>query len=367
MKQAKVNISLSKVYIDKALKQSVLKVLDSGRFILGDESRAFEEEFARFIGTKFAILTGSGTSAIWLTLMSLGIKEGDEIIVPSHTAFPTVEPILNLKARPVFVDIDDTYTIDPAKIEEKITRKTKGIIPVHLYGHPANMAEIARIARKHGLFISEDACQAHGAKFKDRAAGSMGVAGCFSFYPSKNLTVCGDGGIVTTDSSRINKEIRMLRDHGRASKYLHSVSGYNERFNEIQAAIGRCGLKRLDAFNLRRREIAAAYAKGLKGLPVVLSQEKPWAYHVWHMFVIRAEGRDKIREYLLNKGVETGVHYPVPCHLQPPLSGKEKQKGLPLTEKYCSQILSLPMHPMLKDADVRYVCRQLRAYFHDAR
>lgn len=351
------NIPLSRVYMDDEIKRNVLKVLDSGQYILGRECKAFEEEFARFIGTKYAVLTGSGTAAIWLSLMSLGVKPGDEIIVPSHTAFPTIEPILNLKAKPVFVDIDDTYTIGPLKIEEKITKKTTGIIPVHLYGNPASMSQILKIAQRHRLFVLEDCCQAHGAKFKNKMAGSMGRAGCFSFYPSKNLTVCADGGIVVTDSADMNKKIRMLRDHGRASKYIHSISGYNERFNEIEAAIGRLQLKKLKAFNSRRREIADTYVKKLKGLAILLPQEQAGGYHVYHMFVIRTKKRDKLKEYLLKRGIETGIHYPVPCHRQPAVKKIQGRIKLPVTEQYCREILSLPIHPTLSDKDVERICK----------
>lgn len=359
MAERKKKISLSCVYMDDKIKQSVLKVLDSGHYILGEECMAFEEEFAQFIGTKYAVLTGSGTAAIWLSLISLGVEPQDEIIVPSHTAFPTIEPILSLKAKPVFVDIDSTYTIDPSQIEEKITSKTKGIIPVHLYGHPADMGRIMKVAHKHKLFVLEDSCQSHGAKFKNKTVGSIGEAGCFSFYPSKNLTVCGDGGAVVTNNAHINDKIRMLRDHGRVSKYIHKISGYNERFNEIQATIGRFGLKKLVAFNSRRREIAARYIKNLKGLPIILPQQQEWAYHVWHMFVIRVKNRDEVRDYLSRKGIETGIHYPLPCHLQPAILKTKRRIKLVLTEKWCKEILSLPIYPFLSDKKVDYICQQV--------
>ena len=356
-------ISLSRVYIDKEIRKAVLGALDSGQYILGKECRAFEEEFAAFTGTKYAVLTGSGTAALWLTLIALEVKAKDEIIVPTLTAFPTIEPILAIGAKPVFVDSDSTYTIDPSKLEEKITKKTKGIIPVHLYGHPANMKRIQEIALSHKLFVLEDCCQAHGARFENKRVGSIGIAGCFSFYPSKNLTVCGDGGMVTTDNKSLVRAIRMLRDHGRSSKYIHSILGYNERFNEIQAAIGRLQLEKLNAFNLRRREIADTYVKNLNGLPIVLPQQQAWGYHVWHMFVIRVKNRDKLREYLLKRDIETGIHYPIPCHFQPPILRIQGRKKLPLTENWCKEILSLPIHPMLKSADIKYVCRKIAKYF----
>lgn len=351
------------VYLDSELQKDITRALSKGQYILGKECQLFEEEFARFIGTKYAVLTGSGTAAIWLSLISLGVKPEDEIIVPSHTAFPTVEPILNLKAKPVFVDVDDSYTINPLKIEKKITEKTRGIIPVHLYGHPADMSEILKVARKHKLFILEDCCQAHGAKFKNKMVGSLGQVGCFSFYPSKNLTVCGDGGIVTTDDGHIVKILRMLRDHGRSSKYIHSILGYNERFNEIQAAIGRLQLRKLNDFNKRRREIANLYKNNLSGLPIVLPEEKEWAFHVYHMFVIRIRNRNRLAQFLLKNNIATGIHYPIPCHLQPVVKGKFLNQELPLTEEYCNKIISLPMHPFLSDSEVDYICKKIKIFF----
>ena len=352
-------IPLSNVQIDADLKKSVCRVIDSGSYILGKECAAFEEEFADFMGTKYAILIGSGTAAIWLSLISLGVKPKDEIIVPALTAFPTIEPILTVGAKPVFVDIDNTYTIDPKKIEQDISKNTVGIIPVHLYGHPANMGEITRLAKKHKLFVLEDCCQAHGAKFIEHKVGSIGIAGCFSFYPSKNLTVCGDGGAVTTNDKSLNKKIRMLRDHGRSSKYVHNILGYNERFNEIQASIGRYLLRKLDESNERRRQIAALYRNKLNGLPIVLPAEKDWAYHVYHMFVVRIKKRDKIIRLLSQSGISTGIHYPIPAHLQPPIIRKYGKSKLPLTEEYCCQILSLPIYPAMKDREVECVCRFL--------
>ncbi len=360
-------IPLSKVYIDNEIKNSVLRVLESGQYILGKECELFEAEFADFIGRKYAILVSSGTAALWLSLMSLGVKQKDEIIVPSHTAFPTVEPILALGAKPVFIDIDKTFTINPLKIEDKISKKTVGIIPVHLYGHPANMEVILKLAHKYRLFVIEDCCQAHGGKFKGKKVGSLGDIGCFSFYPSKNLTVCGDGGMVVTDSCTINDKIRMLRDHGRRSKYIHEVLGYNERFNEIQAIIGRLLLRRLNEFNRRRREIAGLYRDKLKNLPLFCPHEAEWAYHVYHMFVIRVKNRDRLAAFLLKKGIGTGIHYPVPCHLQPAIKEQFSKNRLPLTEEYCNDILSLPIYPLLSDEQVDYICKRIKQFFDSYR
>lgn len=355
-----VKIPLSRVYMSGEIKKSVCRVLDGGQYILDRECGKFEEEFADFIGTKYAIAVGTGTAAIWLSLMALKVKPGDEIIVTSLTAFPTIEPIIYIGAKPVFVDIDDTYTIDPLKIEKKITKKTVGIIPVHLYGHPANTGEILQLARKHNLFVLEDCCQAHGAEFKGKKVGAMGIAGCFSFYPSKNLTVCGDGGMVVTNDKRMDEKIRLLRDHGRISRYVHGILGYNERFNEIQAAIGRAQLKKLNSFNARRRRLAAIYTDNLSGLDIILPRQMDWAHHVFHMFVIRTKNRDKLAAFLLKHGIGTGIHYPVPCHLQPALLKIYGRSELPITEKYCKEILSLPMSPSLSDADVKFVCGKIK-------
>jgi len=357
-------IPLSNVYIDDEIKKAVCRILDSGSYILGKECNAFEEEFAAFIGTKYAVLTGSGTAAIWLTLIALGVKPKDEIIVPALTAFPTVEPILTVGAKPVFVDVDDIYTIDTKKIEQAISKNTVGIIPVHLYGHPANMREIMRIAKKHKLFVLEDSCQAHGAKFDGQPVGSIGIAGCFSFYPSKNLTVCGDGGVVTTNDKPINKKIRMLRDHGRASKYVHSILGYNERFNEIQASIGRCLLKKLNESNERRRQIATLYRNKLSGLPLDLPKEEEWAYHVYHMFVIRVKNRDRLKSFLEEKDIGTGIHYPIPSHLQQAFKQKYKEHTkLIKSESFSRLILSLPIYQTLSDENVKSVCECISDFF----
>jgi len=357
-------ISLSKVYINKEIRKAVLSALNSGQYILGKECRAFEEEFAAFIGTKYAVLIGSGTAALWLALIALEVKVKDEIIVPSLTAFPTIEPILAIGAKPVFVDSDSTYTIDPSKIEEKITKKTKGIIPVHLYGHPANMNKIQKIARNHKLFVLEDCCQAHGARFENKRVGSMGIAGCFSFYPSKNLTVCGDGGMITTDNKSLAQALRMLRDHGRSSKYIHSVLGYNERFNEIQAAIGRVNLRRLGDYNEQRRQVAAWYCKLLYGFPLELPHEASWARHIYHMFVIRLKERDKLKLLLKSKEIETGIHYPIPCHRQPAFTRHfSRAVVMPVVDSYVKQVISLPIHPGLSGKSVQRVAKTIRNFF----
>ena len=358
-------IDLSKVYIDDETRQAVLQALDSSKYILGENVKKFEENFAKFCGTKYAVCVSSGTAAIFLTLLSLGIKKGDEVIVPSFTALPTVSPILHVGATPVFVDIDlETYTIDPNKIENKITGKTKCILPVHLYGHPADLDSIKELANKNNLILFEDCCQAHGAKYKGETVGGISDVGCFSFYPSKNLTVCGDGGMVVTNNEELATKVRMLRDHGRKEKYVHELLGFNLRFNEIQAAIGLRQLEKLPWFNEKRREHAKIYSELLKGSPLVIPIERDWAYHVYHLYVVRTEKRDPLAKWLNERGIQTGIHYPIPVHLQPAVKNIiPPPPDLGLTEKCANQVLSLPMHPQQTMDELKYVAQALKDFF----
>jgi dTDP-4-amino-4,6-dideoxygalactose transaminase len=354
------------------MKESVLEVIDSGQYILGSHCKNFEKEFAQFIGIKHAVLTSSGTSAIFLCLKALGVGPGDGILVPSLTAFPTVEPIFHVGAQPIFIDIDDTFTVDPKHIESVLENKSqipgvkeiKGMIPVHLYGHPANMDSILTLAKRHGLFVLEDCCQAHGARYKGKRVGSMGIGGCFSFYPSKNLTVFGDGGILVTSDDEMARTCRMLRDHGRKEKYEHELVGYNLRFNEIQGAVGRLQLRRLDGFNESRRRIAKWYNDGLKGIPVITPQAKDWAEPVFHLYVIQTPDRDKLADFLKEKEVQTGIHYPIPNHQQPAVKKTlGLQPKLKKTEEVAGKILSLPMYPELEKEKVDFVCKAIREFF----
>jgi dTDP-4-amino-4,6-dideoxygalactose transaminase len=369
----RMKIPLSKPYVDQEIKEKVLEVIDSHQYILGNHSKRFEEEFAQFIGVKHAVLTSSGTSAIFLSLKALGVGPGDGILVPSLTAFPTIEPIFHVGAKPIFIDIDETFTMDPKHIEGVLknkkriagVKKIKGMIPVHLYGHPADMEALLDLAKHNGLFVLEDCCQAHGARYKGRRVGSMGMAGCFSFYPSKNLTVFGDGGILVTDDEGVANHCRMLRDHGRKEKYEHELVGYNLRFNEIQAAVGRLQLKRLEGFNESRRQVARRYNEGLGGTPVMTPRVEDWAEPVFHLYVIQTSERDSLATYLKEKGVQTGIHYPVPCHLQPAVKNTlGPQPRLKKTEEVAKKILSLPMYPELKNEEVEFVCITIREFFN---
>lgn len=367
-----MKVPLSKPYVDQEMRQKVLDVIDSGQYILGGQCKPFEKEFAAYIGTKHAVLTSSGTSALFLSLKALGVGPGDAILVPSHTAFPTIEPVFHVGAQPIFIDIDDTYGMDVKQVEKVIASgpskpgggKIKGIIPVHLYGHPVDLDPLLDLAKRNGLFLLEDCCQAHGAKYKGKRVGSMGVAGCFSFYPSKNLTVFGDGGIMVTSDDTIAATCRMLRDHGRKEKYEHELVGYNLRFNEIQAAVGRLQLKRLDGFNESRRRLAGLYNQGLAGTSVITPKVKEWAEPVFHLYVIQTEKRDGLADYLEGKEIQTGIHYPIPNHQQPAVrKTMGSQPKLEKTEAAAAKILSLPMYPELRKDQVDYVCAAVREFF----
>jgi dTDP-4-amino-4,6-dideoxygalactose transaminase len=362
--EKKMNIPLVKVYMDEGIKKAVLEVLDSGWYILHERVHEFEKKFAEFCGVKNAVCVASGTAAIFLSLRALNIKRGDEVIIPSFSFIATATPILEVGAKPVFVDIDArTYTIDPRKIRKAVTKRTKAIMPVHLYGHPADMDPILDIAKENDLCIVEDACQAHGAKYKGRRTGGIGHVGCFSFYPSKNMTVCGDGGAVVTDDEEIAEKIRKLRDHGRLDKYVFDLRGYNLRFNEIQAAVGIKQLEKLPKWNEARRNIAKMYNEALDDL-VAVPVEESWAKHVYHLYVIRTKKRDKLKEFLGNRGVSTLVHYPVPIHEQPAITSiMGTQPALRNTERFAKEVLSIPMYPALTKKEVEYVSDKTREFF----
>ena len=386
-----MEIPLSKMYVDDQIHRVVSDVLNSGRYINGQNLKSFEQEFAGLCGTKYAVGVSSGTSAILLSLMALGIGEGDEVIVPSHTFIATASPAKFLGATLVYADIDpETYTVDPAEVKRKITTRTKAIIPVHLYGHPCDMDPINELAGANNMYVIEDACQAHGANYysqqsvvngplaptqqtqgtqhtqqtqatqqTEHKVGSLGDIACFSFFPSKNMTVLGDGGMITTNDDKIGQEVRMLRDHGRTQKYVHEILGLNCRLSELHAAIGREQLKHLADWTERRRAIAARYNVLLSDCGVNVPVEREWAKHVYYMYVIRVKQRDKLASCLKEKGIETGIHYPVPVHRQPCL---KSDVHLPVTEKYVDEILSLPMHPQLSDEQVDYVASEVRNF-----
>lgn len=344
--------------IEAELRAAVLRVLDSLEYVQGPEVAAFEEEFAAACGTSQAVAVNNGTSALHLALLALGVGNGDEVITVSHTFIATAEAISACGAVAVFIDIDPrTYLMDPALLEAAITPRTKAIIPVHLYGQIADMDAILSVAKRHGLPVLEDACQAHRAIYKGRLAGSMGVAGCFSFYPSKNLGTIGEGGAVVTNDEALAARMRMLRDHGQSRRYYHDEVGYNYRMAALQAAALRIKLPYLDTWNAARRTHAQHYAELLAGLPVITPETAPHGEPVYHLYVIRAADREDLRRHLAAQGVGTGIHYPVPIHLQRAYTGGSAI--LPVTEQVASEILSLPMYAELTNHQIEAVARRI--------
>lgn len=347
---------------------AIQNILDSTDFVLGKEVQAFEEEFAGYCDQPCGVAVNSGTAALHLALLACGVGQGDEVITTPHTFFATAEAISLTGARPVFVDIrEDTYCIDPDGIEGRITERTRAIIPVHLYGQPADMDPITDIAKRHNLVMIEDACQAHGALYKGRKVGSIGDMSCFSFYPGKNLGAYGEGGIVVTGSQDYTGKIRMLRNHGQPKKYYHDVVGLNYRMEGIQGAILRVKLKHLDEWTEARRRNAALYNKLLAGVPhVVTPRESEYAKAVYHLYVIRTDNRDGLAEHLASKGISTGIHYPIPVHLQKAYSSLGFGEGdYPITEKASKEILSLPMYPELKEEEISSVAEAIKEFVRE--
>ena len=363
-------VPLSRPPVDDEIKAAVLAAIDSRQYILGPECKAFEQEFARYMGMKHAVLTSSATAAIWMILKAFGVKAEDEVLVPSHTAFPSVEAICFAGATPIFVDVDDSYTVDLKDAAAKVSPRTVGFVPVHLYGHPADLDGIRRLCAERSLWLLEDCAQAHGAAWQGRKVGTFGRAAAFSFYPSKNLTVMGDGGCICTNDDTLAERLRKLRNHGRKDKYTNDEIGYNLRFNEVQAAVGRVGLKHLDELNAHRRQVAARYTERLKGI-VPTPPERSYAYHVYHMYVIRCgergtaqATRDALAKFLQEHGIGTGIHYPVANHQQPAMTKMFQDiPKLPRTEQAVKEILSLPIYGELSLDDVDYVCDRIAEFY----
>lgn len=340
------------------------EALDGMQLFLGKNVQQFEKDFAQYCGVDHAIGVASGTDAIEIILRAVGIGAGDEVITVAHTFIATVEAILLCGAVPVFVDIDPrTCLMDVEQIEAKITTRTKAILPVHLYGQTADMLSINRIAKQHGLWVFEDACQAHGAQYNGGFAGGLGDAAAFSTYFTKNLGAYGEGGIITTNNDEIARKSRMLRDHGSSKKYIHDLLGKNARLDELQAVVLRAKLPHLDESNDLRREHASMYNFFLKDSGVQVPHEAVGNRHVYHLYVIQTEKRDELQAYLKEQGVGTGIHYPVPVHLQPAMVNLGGRQGdLPVTEKITTEILSLPMYPELTNEQIAYVANQIIAF-----
>ncbi|MCL4488745.1 MAG: DegT/DnrJ/EryC1/StrS family aminotransferase [Chloroflexi bacterium] len=341
------------------------QVFDKMQLFLGENVQELEREFAEFSGAQFGIGVSDGTAALHIIFRALGIGPGDEVITVSHTFIATVEAILLTGARPVFVDIDPgTCLMDAAQVESKITSRTKAIAPVHLYGQTVDMDPLGEVAARHGLKVVEDACQAHGAEYKGRKAGSLGDAAAFSFYYSKNLGAYGEGGFITTNDDALARRMRMIRDHGSERRYYHDMLGWNGRLDEIQAVVLRAKLPHLAVWNEQRREHARRYTRQLAGTPVIPPAECSGSRHVFHLYVIRAPRRDQLQEWLKRQGIGTGIHYPVPVHLQKSMRRIGLPAGdLPVTERATEEILSLPMYAELTDPEIEYVTDAIKKFY----
>lgn len=344
------------------LDEAVARVLENAQYILGPEVAGFEAEFARCQQAGHAIGVNSGTSALHLALLAAGVGPGDEVVTVPFTFIATAAAIRYTGARPVFVDIDPaSFNMDPSRIEAAITPRTRALLPVHLYGQPADMDPILEIARRHGLAVIEDAAQAHGAEYHGRRVGAIGDIGCFSFYPAKNLGACGEGGAIVTNSAEHARAIRLLRDWGSEKKYVHSINGYNYRMEGLQGAILRVKLRHLDAWTEARRRNAGLYSELLDGSGAIVPRVTPGARHVWHCYTIRVEARDQVQQELLRLGVQTGIHYPIPIHLQPAYADLGHRPGdFPAAEQAAAQVLALPVHAQLTEAQVRQVADAVR-------
>jgi dTDP-4-amino-4,6-dideoxygalactose transaminase len=356
-----VDLKAQYLNIKQEVDEAIAKVLDKCQFVLGDEVEAFEAEFAAYCQARHCVGVNSGTSALHLALLAAGIKPGDEVITVSFTFVATAAAIRYVGATPVFVDIDPrSFMIDPAKIEAAITQRTKAIVPVHLYGQCADMRPLVDIAGSRGLIVIEDAAQAHGAEYGNRRAGSLGNLACFSFYPGKNLGAYGEGGAVTANDAGYTRTLRMLRDHGQSAKYHHEVIGYNYRLESIQGAVLRVKLGHLEKWNDARRRLAAQYRELLVDAGVDLLEEMAHGKPVYHIFPVFTDHRDALAEHLKSNGIATGIHYPVPVHLQPAFSDLGYKVGdLPITERAARQTLSLPMYPELSPEDVSIIAEQI--------
>lgn len=364
MKVPFVDLSAQHELIGEEIDRAMREVVRSSDFILGKEVTLFEKDFAAYCGAADAIGVDTGISALELSLRAMGIGPGDEVITAANSFIASASPISMVGARPVFVDVDpQTYNLDPNLVERAITSRTKAIVPVHLYGQPADMDAILAIAQARGLRVLEDACQAHGALYRGRRAGSLGDAAAFSFYPAKNLGAYGDGGIVVTSDPEIAERVRMLRNYGQKVKYHHELLAFNRRLDTLQAAVLRVKLRYLDAANDARRRNAARYAELLRGLDVVTPYEASDVTHIYHVYVARVADRDGLQKHLAERGIATGIHYPIPIHLQPAYHDLGYGPGdFPVTERLAGEILSLPMYPELDEEKIAWVANAIREF-----
>lgn len=348
------------------LSAAVAGVMQNCDFILGGAVEEFEKEFAQFVGSRHAVGVGSGLDALRLSLQAAGVGAGDEVLVPAHTFIATALAVSAVGARPVLVDVDEpTFNMDPACLESAITSRTKAVVPVHLYGQPAEMDAIMAVAQRHHLMVIEDACQSHGARYKGRATGTFGLAGCFSFYPAKNLGACGDGGMIVTQDASFAERVRLLRHYGQKERYVHVEKGSNTRLDTIQAAILRVKLKHLTHWNELRARHAQRYSDQLAGLTVVETPRvAPDRTHVFHLYVTRVARRAELQEFLGRRGVQTLIHYPVPVHRHAAYADLGLPRGrFPVSERLSEEVLSLPMFAELTDTQIATGCEAVRAFY----
>jgi dTDP-4-amino-4,6-dideoxygalactose transaminase len=360
-----VDLKAEYEFLKEELLEKIQQTLVSDSFILGKELEEFERRFAEYIGTGYCVGVASGTDALYLSLKALDLEAGSEVITPSFTFIATVLSIVNAGLKPVLVDISaENYCIDVSELEKKITKKTKVILPVHLFGYPAKLDRIVSICEERKIYLIEDACQAHGSKYRNRKLGSFGTAGCFSFYPSKNLGCYGDGGAVTTNDENIYQKLKYLRNYGQTSKYEHTYFGINSRLDTIQAGILNVKLKYLDEWNSKRREKALLYKKLLRNLPIILPPDDTQdTYQIYHVFAIRTKKRDQLFEHLQKHNISTVIHYPKPIHLQNSFRAFFKGQHFPVSEEVAKEILSLPLHPFLSEEDIEYISSVIKSFF----
>lgn len=350
--------------IKSEIDSAVNRVISSGRYILGSEVEELENAFASYIKVKYAIGVGSGTEALHLALLASGIKPKDEAITSTNTCAPTISAIIAAGAIPVLIDADPlSYCLDVLSVEKKITRRTKAIIPVHLYGHTADMDQLIELGRKYDISIIEDCAQAHGARYKNKMAGSIGTVGAFSFYPTKNMGALGDGGMITTNSKKIADKCRLLRNYGQKNRYKHSIPGFNSRLDELQAAILKVKLKKLDEWNMKRRAIAEQYNKGIHNPNITLPFEGDYVYHVYHLYVIQVNLRRSFRDFLAKQGISSLIHYPIPIHHQKfYVDQYESKADFPVADTLSKRIVSLPLYPYLNKTEVEHIIKVVNSY-----
>lgn len=369
-KEHSVNIPLAKPVFTKEMEKAAVNAFWNEHFVLGESVFKFEEEFARYCGVDYAVSMSSGTDALYIALVALGVSHQDQVVTTPASFVATSNVILHANAVPKFADIElTTYTIDPRKVLRVVNNKTRAIIPVHIYGYPADMDSINEISNKKGLYVVEDACQAHGALYKNRKVGSLGDVACFSFYPSKNMTVAGDGGMLVTNDERLATVAAKLRDCGRKSKYVHDMIGYTARLNTVNAAVGRVQLRYLDEWNEKRRRNAETYDRLLSDVPELIlppegdEETRP----VYHLYTVRTKKREELKTWLESNGIQCGVNYTLPIHLQPvyrELFGFKKGM-LPRSEELCETCLSIPMYPELAGREIRQVSGKIHEFFKD--